>query len=143
MRHVSECVTFQQNKSEHALPVGLLQPLPIPEQKWESISMDFITDLPKVQGKDYIYVVVHRLTNFSHFYAIPTEYNVVQVAEIFFREVFRLHGLPKNIVSDRDSRFIGTFWRELFRLVGIELTPTWQPIQFFPLPYKLPTPIVS
>jgi transposase InsO family protein len=124
MRHVSECVTFQQNKSKHALPTGLLQPLPIPEKKWESISMDFITDLPKVQGKDSIYVVVNILTKFSHFYAIPIEYIVVQVAKIFFREVFRLHGLPKNIISDRDSQFIGTFWRELFRLVGIELTPS-------------------
>jgi hypothetical protein len=59
--------------------------------------------------------VVERLTKFSHFYAISTEYSTVQVVELFFREVFRLHGLPKNIVSDRDSRFIGTFWRELFR----------------------------
>jgi hypothetical protein len=98
--------------------------------------MDFITGLPKVQRKDCIYVVVDRLTKFSHFYAILTEYSAVQVAELFFREVFRLHGLPKNrevfrlhglpknIVSDRDSRFIGTFWGELFRLVGTELTPS-------------------
>jgi hypothetical protein len=86
--------------------------------------MDFITGLPKVQGKDCIYVVVDRLAKFAHFYAILTEYNAVQVAKIFFREVFGLHGLPKNIVSDRDSRFIGTFWRELFRLVGIDLTPS-------------------
>ena len=86
--------------------------------------MDFITGLPKVHGKDSIYVVVDKLTKFSHFYTIPTKYNAVQVAEIFFREVFGLHGLPKNIVSDRDSRFIGTFWRELFRVVGTELTPS-------------------
>jgi hypothetical protein len=83
-----------------------------------------ITDLPKVQGKDCIYVVVDRLTKFAHFYTILIEYNAVQVAKLFFREAFRLHGLPKNIVSDRDSRFIGTFWRELFRLVGTELTPS-------------------
>jgi hypothetical protein len=86
--------------------------------------MEFITGLPKVQGKDCIYVVVDRLTKFFHFYAIPIEYNAVQVVDIFFREVFRLHGLPKNIVSDRDSRFIGTFWRELFRLVGTKLKPS-------------------
>jgi hypothetical protein len=85
--------------------------------------MDFITGLPKLQGKDCIYVVVDRLTKFAHFYAIPTEYSAVQGAELFFREVFRLHGLSKNIVSDRDSQFIGTFWRELFQLVGTELTP--------------------
>jgi hypothetical protein len=110
--------------SKHALPAGLLQPLPIPENKWESISMDFITDLPKVQCKDCIYVVVNRLTKFSHFYAIPIEYSIFKVANIFFREVFRLHGLPKNIINDRDSWFIGTFWRELFLFVGIELTPS-------------------
>jgi hypothetical protein len=68
--------------------------------------------------------VVDILTKFSHFYAIPIEYNAVQVAEIFFKEVFRLHGLSKNIISDRDSWFIGTFWRDLFRLVGTYLTPS-------------------
>jgi hypothetical protein len=94
MRHISECVTCQQNKLEQTLLVGLLQPLPIPEQKWESNSMDFITGLSKVQGKDCIYVVVDRLTKFAHFYTIPTDYNVVQVSELFFREVFRLYGLP-------------------------------------------------
>jgi hypothetical protein len=105
MRHISECVTCQQNKSEQTLPTGLLQPLPIPEQKWESISMDLIIGLPKVQGKDCIYVVVNKLTKFAHFYAIPTDYSAVQVAKLFFREVFRFHGLPHNIVRDRDGRF--------------------------------------
>jgi hypothetical protein len=116
-------VTCQQNKSEHALPVGLLQPLPIPEQKWESISKEFLIVLPKVKGKNCIYVVVDILTKFAHFYAIPTEYNAVQVTELFFEEVLRLHGLPRNIVSDKDSRFMGTFYGELFRFVGTELTP--------------------
>jgi hypothetical protein len=124
MRHISECVTCQQNKLEQTLPARLLQPLPILEQKWESISMDFITSLPKVQGKDCIYVVVDRLTKFAHFYAILTDYSAVQVVEIFFREVFKLHGLPQNIFSDKDSRFIDTFSREFFKLVGKELTPS-------------------
>jgi hypothetical protein len=123
MRHISECVNCQQNKSKHTLPARLLQPLPNPEKKWESILMDFIIGLPKVQGKDCIYVVVDRLTKFAHFYAIPTENSAVQVTELFFREVFRLHGLSRNIINDRDSRFIGTFWRELFRLVGTYLAP--------------------
>ena len=86
--------------------------------------MDFITSLPKVQSKDGIYVVVDRLTKFSHFCTMSKEYIIVQVAKIFFREVFKLHGFSKNIVSDKDSRFIGTFWRELFQLVGTELTPS-------------------
>jgi hypothetical protein len=73
-------------------------------------------------GKDCIYVVVDRLTKFAHFYTIPKDSSAVQVVKLFFMEVFRLHGFPRNIVSDRDSRFIGRFWRELFRLVGTELT---------------------
>jgi hypothetical protein len=67
--------------------------------------------------------VVDRLTKFAHFYAISTDYSAVQVAKLFFKEVFRLHGLPRNIIRDKDSQFIGTFWRELFRLVGKESTP--------------------
>jgi hypothetical protein len=86
--------------------------------------MDFITGLPKVQGGDCIYVVVDRLTKFAHFFAISSDYTTSQVAEFFFREVFRFHGLPKYIVSDRDSRFLSAFWQELFRLAGTELTPS-------------------
>jgi hypothetical protein len=73
---------------EHTHPVGLLQPLPFPEQKWENISMDFITGLPLVQGKDCIYVVVDMITKFAHFFAILSKYSATQVAELFFREVF-------------------------------------------------------
>ena len=86
--------------------------------------MDFITGLPMVQGKDCIFVIVDRLTKYSHFFAISAHYTAAQVAELFLREVFRLHGLPKIIVSDRDSRFMGGFWQEIFRLVGTELTPS-------------------
>jgi hypothetical protein len=86
--------------------------------------MDFIIELPKVQGKDGIFVVVDHLTKFAHFLAISMECSASQVAKLFFKEVFRLHGLPKNIVSDRDSRFMSTFWQELFRLVGTKLTPS-------------------
>jgi hypothetical protein len=85
--------------------------------------MDFITGFPKAQGKDCIFVVVDRLTKFAHFFSIATNYNATQVTDFFFREVFRLHGLLKTIVSDRDNRFMSTFWQELFRLVGTTLTP--------------------
>jgi hypothetical protein len=86
--------------------------------------MDFITRLPKTQGKDCIFVVVDMLTKFSHFFSIATDFSVAQVVELFFREIFRLHGLPKTIVSDRDNRFMSTFWQELFQLVGTALTPS-------------------
>ena len=82
--------------------------------------MDFITGLPTIQGRDCLYVVVDRLTKFAQFFAISSKYSAAQVVELFFREVFRLHGLPKTIVSDRDNKFTGAFWQELFRLVGTE-----------------------
>jgi len=109
LQHVRECIVCQQNKSEHTLPVGLLQPLPILEHKWESISMDFITSLPRVNGRDCIFVVVDRLTKYSHFFAIPSNLQAAQIVDLFFREVFRLHGLPRNIISDRDGRFVSIF----------------------------------
>ena len=86
--------------------------------------MDFITGLPRVQGRDCIYVVVDRLTKFAHFFAIPSTYTAAQVADLFFREIFRLHGLPRFIVSDRDSKFMSVFWQELFSLCGTDLTPS-------------------
>ena len=86
--------------------------------------MDFITGLPKGHGKDSIYVVVDRLTKFAHFFPISMEYKALQIAEVFFKEIFCLHGLPKIIVSDRDSKFLSKFWQELFRLVGTSLTPS-------------------
>ena len=84
--------------------------------------MDFIIGLPKTQGKDCIFVVVDRLTKFVHFFAISMDFTS-QVAYLFFREVFMLHGLPKNIVSDRDNKFMSIFWQELFQLLGTTLNP--------------------
>jgi hypothetical protein len=75
IKHVKECTTCQENKDEHTHPTGLLQPLPIPKHMWESISMDFIIGLPKTQGKDCIFVVVEKLTKFSHFFAIATDFS--------------------------------------------------------------------
>jgi len=123
LQHVRECNVCQRNKGEMSHPTGLLQPLPIPEGKWEGI-LNFITGLPMVQGKDFLFVIVDRLMKYTHFFAISAHYIVVQVAKMFLREVFRLHGLPKTIVSDRDSHFMGGFWQEIFRLVGMELTPS-------------------
>jgi hypothetical protein len=83
--------------------------------------MDFITTLPRVQGRECIFVVVDRLTKFSHLFSISMDYKAIQVVEFFFREVFWLHNLPMQIVSDRYGRFISAFWQELSRLAGTEL----------------------
>jgi len=64
------------------------------------------------------------LTKFAHFFSFSIDFSAAQVAKLFFREIFRLHGLPKTTVSDRDSRFMSTFWHELFSLVGMALTPS-------------------
>lgn len=106
MIHVQECTCCQENKDEYVKPGGLLQPLPIPQQKWEHISMDFNTGLSKTQVNDSIMVVVDRLTKFAHFFAISTTHTTIHIADLFFRDVFRLHGIPLRIVSDRDNKFM-------------------------------------
>ena len=85
--------------------------------------MDFITGLPKVLGKDCIFVVVDKITKFAHLFVFTTTFTATQVAELFFKEVFILHGLPKNNVSDRNNRFLSEFWQELIQMVGSNLTP--------------------
>ena len=111
IKYANEFPTCHKNKVDHTHPVGLLHPFPIPKQKWERISMDFITSFPKVFGKDCIFVVVDMLTKFDHLFSITTTFTTAQVVELFFKEFFRLHGLPKSIVSDKDSRFLGAFWQ--------------------------------
>ena len=117
MKYVNECPTFQKNKVQHTHLAGLLHPYPIPEQKWESDSVDFITGLHKVLGKDCIFVVVDRITKFDHLFVVTTTFIATQVVGLFFKEVFKLHGVPKSIVSDRDSRFLSAFWKELFKML--------------------------
>ena len=79
--------------------------------------MDFITGLPKYLGKDCIYVVVDILNKFDNLFSVTYSFSDAQVADLFFKEIFKLHGLPKSIVSDRDGRFMSAFWHELLRLV--------------------------
>ncbi|KAJ9504647.1 hypothetical protein QJQ45_030377 [Haematococcus lacustris] len=120
--YVRTCLACQRNKSNTQRPIGLLQSLPVPQHRWEHVSLDLITQLPvTTSGHDAIVVFVDKLTKMIH--AIPTTTSVTAstLARIFFDHVFRLHGLPKVIVSDRDPRFTSAFWQELFKLTGTHL----------------------
>jgi transposase InsO family protein len=122
--YVRGCVTCQRNKSEHLHPAGLLLPLPVPSSVWSDIGMDFIEALPRVAGKTVILTIVDRFSKYAHFVPLSHPYSAESVAQAFFTEVVRLHGLPQSIVSDRDPVFTSRFWAELMRLSGIKLHMT-------------------
>ena len=102
--------------------MGLLQLLPIPKWKWEIISMDFRTGLPKNFRKhDSIMVIANTLSKEAHFIPIKFSYKDVNIADIFMKYIFRLHGIPKVILLDRDIKFTRNFWKSLFK--GLVLSP--------------------
>ena len=109
-------------KAEHQRPASMLQSLPIPEWKWDSISMDFVSGLPQImRGHDAIWVIVDRLTKTTHFLPVKKTFSLNQLATLYVTEIVRLHGVPSNIMSDRDSIFISHFWRALQEALGTQL----------------------
>ncbi|KAJ0779179.1 putative nucleotidyltransferase, Ribonuclease H [Helianthus annuus] len=119
---VAQCQVCQQVKSSSLLPAGLLQPLPVPSLIFENIAMDFITGLPMSHGYSVILVVVDRLSKYGHFVGLPSSFISLPVAAAFVQEFIRLHGVPLDIVTDRDPRFMAEFWKELHRLQGTTLS---------------------
>ncbi|CAM6105455.1 unnamed protein product [Calypogeia fissa] len=122
LQHVQSCYSCQKNRTVYRAKGGLLKPLPVPAAPWESISMDFIQGLPVAFGYDAILTIVDRFSKMAYF--LPTRKSVSpqEVANMVFNSVFRMWGLPLQILSDRDSRFTGHFWKALFRLSGTDLT---------------------
>ena len=114
--YVQQCTICQQAKTETTHPPGLLQPLPIPNQVWEDIALDFIIGLPPSFGYSVIMVVVDRLSKFGHFIPMKLDFNSRSVAEAFVTNIVKLYGIPKAIVSDGDKGFLSTFWQQLFKL---------------------------
>lgn len=116
---VAKCPTCQLVKAEHQVPSGLLQSLPIPEWKWDHVTMDFVTGLPMSRTKkDAAWIVVDRLTKSAHFIAIKKTDGVEAIADKYISEIVRLHGVPASIVSDRDSRFTSHFWKAFQKALG-------------------------
>ncbi|KAJ9560732.1 hypothetical protein OSB04_005892 [Centaurea solstitialis] len=121
-RYVESCLTCLKVKAEHQKPHGKMQPLEIPEWKWENITMDLITKLPKTPWKfDAIWVIVDRLTKSAIFLAIRESSTAEQLAEIYVKEVVSRHGVPVSIISDRDVRFTSRFWERFHSELGTRL----------------------
>jgi hypothetical protein len=120
--HVALCDVCQRVKAEHQRPAGLLQPLKVPEWKWEEIGMDFIVGLPRTRdGYDSIWVIVDRLTKVAHFIPVKTTYSGAQLAELYMSRIVCLHGVSKKIVSDRGTQFTSRFWKRLHESMDTKL----------------------
>jgi hypothetical protein len=121
-KYVARCDTCRRVKVEHLKSVGMLQPLPIPFWKWEDISMDFITGLPKTsRGFDSIWVIVDRLTKSAHFVPVKTDYRASRYVEIYVAQIMSLHGIPKTIVTDRGTQFVSQFWKQFQKSLDTKL----------------------
>ncbi|KAL0549524.1 hypothetical protein IC582_014009 [Cucumis melo] len=121
MQYTKTCLICQQDKVEKVKVAGLLDPLPVPTRPWESVSMDLITHLPKVGDFEAILVIIDRFSKYTTFILTTKQCSVEMTAELFFKHVVKLWGVPTSIVSDRDGRFIGSFWTELFSFLGTSL----------------------
>jgi hypothetical protein len=115
------CEKCQRAKVTNKRPTGKLHPLPIPDRPWSSIGMDFIGPFPEVDGINYLWIIICRLTSMVHLIPIHTSATAKELSWKYLREVVHLHGLPESIVSDRDPKFTSKWWRELHRIVGTKL----------------------
>ena len=125
-RHVGDfvrrCLTCQQVKAEHQKLVGILQPLEIAEWKWEHVTMDFVTHLPRTpQRHDAVWVIVELLTKSAHFLAVRMTFTLEKLCRLYIREIVRLHGVLVSIVLDKDSKFTLHFWKSFQKAIGTRL----------------------
>jgi hypothetical protein len=119
--YIRSCDSCQRIKARNTQPAGLLEPLQVPEGRWTSISMDWITHLPKTkEGFDSIVVFVDRFTKRAHFAECKMSDTAQDLAMIFLREIVRHHGIPLSIVSDRDPKLTSSFWKEVCTLLQVQ-----------------------
>ncbi|GJU67756.1 putative mitochondrial protein [Tanacetum coccineum] len=126
---VRTCDVCQRNKSNLSAYPGLLQPLPIPNQIWQDLSMNFVDSLPMSQGKSIVLVVMDMLSKQAHFIVGTHPYTTKVITQLFLYNIYKLHGLPKTIVSDRDKVFMSLFWQSLFKMlkVGLKFSTAYYP----------------
>ncbi len=119
------CGVCATTKSATSRPLGLLRPLPVPRRPWQYIGIDFVGPLPASSNRhgqfDMICVIICQLTSMVHLVPTMQTYGATEIAEVVFEHVYKLHGLPERIISDRDTLFTSTFWRRLHELLGTEL----------------------
>ncbi|GJX78764.1 putative reverse transcriptase domain-containing protein [Tanacetum coccineum] len=121
--YVSKCLTYAKVKAEHQRPSGLLVQPAIPEWKWDNITMDFITKLPKSsQGFDTIWVIVDRLTKSAHFLPIRENDPLDKLARLYLNRIVARHGIPVSIICDRDGRFTSNFWKSFQKALGTDIS---------------------
>ena len=119
--YVRSCPSCQIAKPRHSRPYGALMPLQPPESPWQDISLDLITQLPRSTSFDAIFVIVDRFSKMAHFLPTTTTADAPTLVRLFHDGIVRLHGFPRSIVSDRDPRFLSSFWREMFEHAGTTL----------------------
>nr|GEY23782.1 putative reverse transcriptase domain-containing protein [Tanacetum cinerariifolium] len=128
--YVSKCLTYSKVKAEHQKPFGLFVQLEIPKWKWEKITMDFITKLPKTtNGYDTIWVIVDRLTKSAHFLPMRENDPMEKLMKLYMKEVVTRHDVPVSIISDRDGRYTSLFWQALHKALGtrLDMSMTYHP----------------
>ncbi|KAJ8332896.1 hypothetical protein SKAU_G00417920 [Synaphobranchus kaupii] len=117
-RFVKACTTCARSKASHQAPAGLLQPLPVPSRPWSHIGVDFVTGLPPSEGNTTILTVVDRFSKAAHFIPLPGLPTAQRTADVLVKEVFRIHGIPADIVSDRGPQFISQVWKAFCSALG-------------------------
>jgi hypothetical protein len=118
-KYVNSCDTCARNKTPRHKPHGQLHPLPVPPAPWSSVSMDFIVELPRSRGCNAILVCVDRLTKMAHFCPTTTQVDAKETARLYLKHVFKHHGLPEDIVTDRGTQFTSRFTASLLELCDI------------------------
>ena len=128
-KYVRHCDTCKRSKGSRFKKQGVLQPLAVPDQRWQDISIDFVTGIPTVKGANAICNIVDRLSKERHHIATDKEIDAERLAELFVHHVWKLHGLPRSIISDRGTQFVNDFWKFLCKRLGISvrLSTAWHP----------------